>query len=108
MALADTGRATRTASAELADFCGRLSWSRLDEDVRARTRELLLDLVGVMLAGARQPSSAPALHVAREAGGRGRASVLGTEVRTSAVWAALANGTAAHAVELDDVTTESS
>jgi 2-methylcitrate dehydratase PrpD len=34
--------------------------------------------------------------------------VIGTGQRTSAPWAALANGTAAHAVELDDVTTESS
>jgi 2-methylcitrate dehydratase PrpD len=36
------------------------------------------------------------------------AYVIGTGQRTSAAWAALANGTAAHAVELDDVTTESS
>ena len=34
--------------------------------------------------------------------------MIGTGQRTSAAWAALANGTAAHAVELDDVTTESS
>jgi 2-methylcitrate dehydratase PrpD len=34
--------------------------------------------------------------------------VIGTGQRTSAPWAALANGTTAHAVELDDVTTESS
>ena len=34
--------------------------------------------------------------------------MIGTGQRTSAPWAALANGTAAHAVELDDVTTESS
>src|SRR5712691_458240 len=34
--------------------------------------------------------------------------VIGADRRTSAVWAAMANGTAAHAVELDDVTTESS
>ena len=38
----------------------------------------------------------------------GNATVIGTNQKTSAVWAAMANGTAAHAVELDDVTTESS
>src|SRR5260370_22647323 len=33
---------------------------------------------------------------------------MGRRQMASAAWAALANGTAAHAVELDDVTTESS
>src|SRR5205814_5853743 len=80
----------------------------LDDDVQARTRELVLDLIGVALAGARQPSSPPAAHVATALGGSGEASVFGSGQKTSAVWAALANGTAAHAVELDDVTTESS
>src|SRR5205814_446935 len=80
----------------------------LDDDVQARTRELVLDLIGVALAGARQPSSPPAAHVATALGGSGEASVFGSGQKTSAVWAALANGTEAHAVELDDVTTESS
>ena len=44
----------------------------------------------------------------RRLAGSGTASVVGTRQTASAVWAALANGTAAHAVELDDVTTESS
>src|ERR1700687_234021 len=71
--------------------------------------ELLLDLVGVGLAGSRQPSSPPAADVAFSLGGDGTATIFGSGRRTtSAVWAALANGTAAHAVELDDVTTESS
>jgi 2-methylcitrate dehydratase PrpD len=74
-----------------------------------RTRELLLDLLGVALAGSRQESSRSARAAALAVGGSsGQACVIGTGQRTSAPWAALANGTAAHAVELDDVTTESS
>jgi 2-methylcitrate dehydratase PrpD len=104
-----TQTATRTASAELAAFCAGLRWSQLDDDVRARTVELLLDLLGVALGGSRQPSSAPAREVALRLGGTSEdASVIGASERTGAVWAALANGTAAHAIELDDVTTESS
>src|SRR6266851_5550476 len=99
---------SQTAAAALAEFCAALHWDTLDGDVQARTRELLLDLIGVALAGSRQPSSPPAVEVALSLGGRGEASVIGSDRRTSAVWAALANGTAAHAVELDDVTTESS
>jgi 2-methylcitrate dehydratase PrpD len=99
----------RTASAVLAEFCTGLRWDAFSDDVKARTRELLLDLVGVTLTGSRQPSSPPAAAVAVKLGGStGAARIIGTPHRTSAVWAALANGTAAHAVELDDVTTESS
>jgi 2-methylcitrate dehydratase PrpD len=98
----------RTAAATLADFCVSLRWADLPDEVQARTRELLLDLAGVALAGSRQPSSPPAAEVALRLGGAGSASVIGAGRQTTAVWAALANGTAAHAVELDDVTTESS
>jgi 2-methylcitrate dehydratase PrpD len=73
-----------------------------------RTRELLLDLIGVALAGSRQDSSRSAVNATLALGGPGQACVIGSGQRTSAAWAALANGTAAHAVELDDVTTESS
>ena len=97
-----------TAAGRLAEFCLGLRWAELDGDVQARTRELLLDLIGVALAGSRQPSSRPAARVALALGSAGVATVIGTGQTTSAVWAAMANGTAAHAVELDDVTTESS
>jgi len=103
-----TSAPPRTAAELLAGFCAAIKWAHLDEDVKARTRELLLDLIGVALAGSRQPSSPPAATVAFDLGGVGNATVIGTNQKTSAVWAAMANGTAAHAVELDDVTTESS
>lgn len=38
----------------------------------------------------------------------GRSSQLGVDDRATASWAALANGVAAHSIEMDDVTTESS
>jgi 2-methylcitrate dehydratase PrpD len=103
-----TAASARTAAASLAEWCSNLRWDALGDEVRARTLELLLDLIGVALAGSRQPSSPPAVDVAVRLGGVGKASIVGTRHKTSAVWAALANGTAAHAVELDDVTTESS
>src|SRR4051794_29054762 len=96
---------TRTAAATLVEFCAGLRWVDLDPDVQARTRELLLDLLGVALAGSRQPSSRPTVKTALRLGGAGgSASVIGAGAATSVTWAALANGTAAHAVELDDVT----
>ncbi len=104
-----TTTAVRTAAGELAVFCAGLRWSHLSEAVKARTRELLLDLLGVALGGSRQPSSGPAMETARRLGGAsGGASIVGGGFSTGAVWAALANGTASHAIEMDDVTTESS
>lgn len=99
-----------TVAGELAEFCLGLRWNELPVPVQARTRELVLDLSGVALAGSEQPSSRPAREAALTLGGRsGKASLIGGRgEQTSAVWAALANATAAHAVELDDVTTESS
>src|SRR6266852_2456183 len=101
-----TAAPARTAAATLADFCAGLRWADLDNAVRARTVELLLDVIGVALAGSRQPSSPPASYVAIKLGGAGNASIMGTGHQTSAVWVALANGTAAHAVELDAVKPE--
>ncbi len=92
----------------LAEFCAALRWDDLGAEVQARTRELVLDLVGVGLTGSQQASSRAATDAALSLGGSGTVCILGRRETTTGVWAALANGTAAHAVEMDDVTTESS
>ncbi len=63
----------------------------------------MLDTVGVTLAGSIEPAAAVVRDVARAEGGAARCTVLGTGDRTSAGWAALANGTAAHALDFDDM-----
>lgn len=93
---------------QLSELCGRLDWARLPHAVRERTKELVLDLLGVALRGTLAPSSTPASVIARRLGGGGGASLIGSPERAAAPWAALANGTAAHALELDDVTSGSS
>jgi len=100
--------ASKTAAAALGEFCTSIRWAELGADVQDRVRELVLDLLGVAIAGSRVASSTPAADVALRACGAGRSSVIGRAGATPAVWAALANGTAAHAIEMDDVTTESS
>lgn len=105
MTVAAAGAATTVA---LAARCAGVSWGKLPDEVCARAAELVLDLVGVALRGSRQPSSVAAREaIARLAGGGGRATVIGGP-RLRAAWAALANGTSGHAIELDDVTSESS
>jgi 2-methylcitrate dehydratase PrpD len=62
------------------------------------------DCVGVALAGARQPGGAIPAEWARRSAGAGGATVWGHGFKTSAHDAALVNGTAAHALDYDDVT----
>ncbi|HUG04927.1 MAG TPA: MmgE/PrpD family protein [Candidatus Limnocylindria bacterium] len=98
--------ATTTA---LAARCAAVRLDALPAGVRERAKDLVLDHLGVALRGSRQPSSAIALEAARRLNGDGGiASIVGHDIRIRSPWAALANGTAAHAIELDDVTSESS
>src|SRR6185295_15005941 len=60
------------------------------------------DTVGVTLAGASEPASLIVRHVV-EAEGGDACTVFGTPVRASMSGAALANGTAAHALDYDDM-----
>jgi 2-methylcitrate dehydratase PrpD len=70
----------------------------------AQARIGILDCVGVGLAGARQPAGAISAEWARKAGSAPQATVWGQGFKTSAHDAALVNGTAAHALDYDDVT----
>lgn len=102
------------AARALATFCADLSWDGLPSGARERTAELVLDLIGVAVRGSVAESSRAVLDFVRTQPA-GNATVLGASLlsagdtlRSGAAWAALANGAAAHATEMDDVTTESS
>ena len=62
----------------------------------------VLDTVGVTLAGAAEPAARIVQRWWQPDGG-GPCRVLGTALRASAGNAALANGTAAHALDYDDM-----
>jgi 2-methylcitrate dehydratase PrpD len=69
---------------------------------RDRAATAVLDTIGVALAGAAQPASRSVQHVVRAEGGAG-CRVWGTSFQASPGGAALANGTAAHALDFDDM-----
>ena len=79
--------------------------SRLD-DIPARAREAakraMIDCLGVSLAGSREPCARIITRLVGDAGGRPEATVIGTGLRVPATEAALANGTAGHALDYDD------
>ncbi len=92
-----------TLSAALAEFAHRLDLAAVPAPVTAHAKLLLLDTLGAALAGVETAEGrAVTAAVRRFAGGRGSCTVWGTPVRTTRAAAALANGTMAHAQELDD------
>jgi 2-methylcitrate dehydratase PrpD len=62
-----------------------------------------LDTIGVILAGSVEPPARLVQEVCAAEGGHERCRVLGTPLVTGAAAAALANGTAAHALDYDDM-----
>ena len=93
----------QTLALGLADFALGLDLQRLPDDVLVRARHCLLDWLGVTLAGSREALSRIVRDEAADEGGRGEASVFGTSLRLPVAQAALANGTAGHALDYDDV-----
>jgi 2-methylcitrate dehydratase PrpD len=67
---------------------------------RSRAAAAVLDTIGVTLAGASEPAARIVQQVIPTGG---PCVVLGTGIRTNPVAAALANGTAAHALDFDDM-----
>src|SRR5262249_9412589 len=66
-------------------------------------RRACLDTIGVALAGSREPSAAIVRKLVGEESPSGPARILGTRQCAGATGAALANGTAAHALDFDDL-----
>ncbi|PKL03240.1 MAG: MmgE/PrpD family protein, partial [Synergistetes bacterium HGW-Synergistetes-2] len=88
---------------KLAAFTSTLKYDQLPSDVLSQTRNCLLDTVGAMLAGSRLSRSGQAgRHFAERLSEKGESVVAGSSLRRSPMTAALVNGMAAHALELDD------
>lgn len=104
----NVGPESPTAAQALARFCVDVTWDRLPVDVRVRAVELTLGLLGVAIRGSTEASTGPVRAVVNGRTNANGASGVGTLERLAPSAAALLNGTAAHAIELDDVTRESS
>src|SRR5216117_2373496 len=74
----------------------------LPPDVLRETKHRVLDTVAAMISGARLKPGEMAIRFARAQGGTAEASILTTDIRTSAINAALVNAMFAHADETDD------
>jgi len=90
------------ATAHVAEFIVKSRWEDCPPAAIEAARRAILDCLGVMLAGSLDEPARIVQSVAEAEGGSPLCTVVGTGRRTGAVWAALANGTAAHALDFDD------
>lgn len=93
----------KTISETYADFIVRTYFEDLGEDVLQQVKKLILDLVGVSLAGyATMEFPKSVVTYFAELGGRPEATILQTKKKVPAVNAAFANASCAHALDMDD------
>ncbi|MDE3194045.1 MAG: MmgE/PrpD family protein [Chloroflexota bacterium] len=102
-----TAATVEPATSVLARWSASLRYEDIPPAVREQAELCLLDGVGAALYGARQPWGRIAAEVATQLSGGGPATVWGTASTVSPSDAALANGTALHGFEIDDVHTRS-
>src|SRR6185436_349315 len=95
--------AMNTISAQLAQhFCG-FGYARLPGESKRSLKRLLLDYLGVTIAGSQSDSGTIARAFAKLDGGKAQSTIIGDGARTTAAQAAFANGISAHSLELDDI-----
>lgn len=89
-------------TADLSEFVAAARRAPAPEPVQEAARLHLLDTLGVMVAGSREPVSRVIQAYVAESGSRPQCTLLGVPLKASPMLASLANGTAAHAVEYED------
>jgi 2-methylcitrate dehydratase PrpD len=87
---------------QLASFCHSVNYQTLRPEVIARTKYFFLDYLGVGVRGSLTDSSQPLYRLVKTLGAGGEGTLLGRSEKAAFPYAALANGAAAHSIELDD------
>lgn len=94
---------------KVGSLCARIKFDSLDSEVVDRAKYLLLDFLGCAIRGSLTESSGPALSLAdQKISLYHQVPIVGTGVKSEPSYSALAMGTAAHSLELDDVVNSAS
>lgn len=91
------------ATQTLARYAHKLRYQDIPGEVIERAKACMLDTLAVCIYGSTKPWSKTVVDFVQRSGSKGSASVLGTKFKASPERAVLANGTMAHAFELDNV-----
>jgi 2-methylcitrate dehydratase PrpD len=93
----------KTISQTYADFIARTRFEDLGPEVVQQAKKLILDLVGVSLAGyATMEFPKNVVAYFADLGGKPEATIIQTKRKFPAIHAAFANASCAHAIDMDD------
>lgn len=92
----------------LGEYVSGLTYEDLSPEAVTAAKNLLLDILGVAAAGSTSDSAKAATQAIAKAGRPGESVVAGTPHKFVPEYAALANGVAAHSLDFDDLSNESS
>jgi len=93
----------KTIAEQLAAHFSTFTYDTLTPQARKAVKRLLLDYLGVAVAGSQTGSGKVARQFAASTGGHQQATLIGDGARVPAMQAALANAISSHSVELDDI-----
>lgn len=88
-------------TAKIARFTTDLKYANIPAAAVQTAKTAVRDCLGVALAGSREEDAKICAEIARQENAKEETSVVGQGFKTSALQAALANGTAAHALDFD-------
>jgi 2-methylcitrate dehydratase PrpD len=92
-----------TYAQQLAGRFAALTLNDVDADSRTAVKKLLMDYLGVALAGSQSESGRVARRFAKEHGAKPQARLIGDSARVDITAAAFANAISSHSIELDDI-----
>jgi 2-methylcitrate dehydratase PrpD len=92
---------TRSASLVVAEYATSTSIGAIPPEVRERARQVIFDEMASACFGRRSSAGDLAARYAASVDGTSECRILGTPLRASAPFAALANGTSGHGEEVD-------
>jgi 2-methylcitrate dehydratase PrpD len=90
-------------SRALAEFAVGLSYDDIPAEIVDVARNAIIDSMGVMIFGSTLPWSRIVIDYAMAYGSGGASTIMGTGLKVNTPFAALANGTLAHAFEMDNL-----
>src|SRR5688500_15374372 len=89
------------ATARIARFVVETEFQKIPSEAIKMAKTAVLDCLGVALAGSKELSARICAEIARQEHAKEESSVIGQGFKSSAMQAAFANGTAAHALDSD-------
>ena len=96
-----------TIAERLAEFTDGLTFEKIPVRVIEKTKNLILDTLGICIASSKMDFGSAALNLITGWGGLPESSLIGSEVKVPAQNAAFGNGVLGHGQDYDDTHTES-